>query len=426
MPSREFNTELDQHSDGIGPSSGATPRRLIFPSSPSTVATSNSFPRSPSTSGVNLGGGIDTAPRDYPRNDASTRSVRGSTRSMSESSRDAQDEWLKQLAAKRATRASRVPSTISESDESSVQSDLRDPPSPAQSAPAAGTNAPYESFTGAPNSAYESFTGTLNSATQTDDLTQTTASIQTKTAASSSIGSQTNVAQAQIDNVSNVVQVPVPPATHQRSRPRSSPSSPNSPVANTTNLCQHHYELVSTSHRTRQTQRSREHRERRDRQALAVAVVPTSSWFAWFVIASFTYKLRRQTHRRRSTLLRCRFIVQPLCRRFIDKLRAGQRLKALELLKTRPVAMPYDVGYVAAADSFIYRSIRGVLQREHPGSDGSPPHSCLSYSRGWCYHDSSLGETSWFSPDGSTALRNLPLNLPLKEWRLHAESLRDH
>ena len=101
--------------------------------------------------------------------------------------------------------------------------------------------------------------------------------------------------------------------------------------------------------------------------------------------------------------------------------------------------MPYDVGYEASTRSFIFRSAKGVLQREHPGS-GEIPHRvpCLSYSRdgtrsrplappasspivlrpevrgGWCYYNTSLGETSWFSPDESTELRDLPLD----EWRL--------
>ena len=279
--------------------------------------------------------------------------------------------------------------------------------------------------------------------TQTDNVVQVTTSTQSSAAASESVGLQTNkVVQASTPTQTSALRTCSTatqtveehdnrpdcqtPATSQRNRQR----PPLDLTAATT---------ATPRRRERQTQRSREYRERRERQSRAAAAAPSRTWLAWFAAMGFALELRRRARCRRTVLLRCTFVMQPHCRRFVDKLRAGRRLRALKLLETRPVAMPYDVGYEASTESFFFRSTQGVLQREHPGS-GEIPHrlSCPSHSRdgmqqqplsppasspivlraevrgGWCYYDTALGETSWFSPEQSTELRDLPL----KEWRL--------
>ena len=93
---------------------------------------------------INLGGGVPDAPREYPLQDASTRSVRSSVRTSTAQSLELRIQRERELAAKRDARASKraaaVPDPIPEED-SGDESD-----------------APYVSFTGTPvrPSAFES------------------------------------------------------------------------------------------------------------------------------------------------------------------------------------------------------------------------------------------------------------------------------
>ena len=187
------------------------------------------------------------------------------------------------------------------------------------------------------------------------------------------------------------------------------------------------------SHRvgiSRQTQRSRAFAEQRDRRLRAVSLAAPRTWMALLRAAHVCYVLRRRALHRRAVLTRCTLLLHPPCSRFIAALRAGRRLRALELISRRPRPILRDVGYDSVTGRFSFRDVHGRVTSSHPAApadaclamlayapDGtftlplSPPHDSTvvlspESSGCWCYYDTALGDASWFPPVGSTPLRH--------------------
>ena len=199
--------------------------------------------------------------------------------------------------------------------------------------------------------------------------------------------------------------------------------------------------VVSPSAETRQvgrrTARSGAWAAMRDRQRAAAVAVPLRAWY----VRSFCHQLRRLTRKarcRRQELadeqLRDALQRHPLCACFGARLRglAMRRSEAKRVLAGAPRRVACDVGYDATTGVFTFRDERGIVSTEHPTArsgaaipaydvSGSvvaplmPPADssvvlCPEANGGWCYYDTAFGSTSWFAPQGSTALVTKPVS----------------
>ena len=216
------------------------------------------------------------------------------------------------------------------------------------------------------------------------------------------------------------------PSTNRMSMPPglhitpSQPLVPISPAGHTT---------PQRPRSNRQTARSRAHSERCERRMNAAAAVSPRLWLAFLRAAHFCFALRRRVHHRRAVLSRCMLLMHPVCSRFIKRLRASRRLTALELISRPPCPMPFDVGYDAATDHFTFRDTYGRVSGRHPAASRAEPQVCIHIyaldgtiatplspppdspivlcpeaSGGLCYYDTSLGDATWFPPNGSSPL----------------------